>query len=109
MVDHPSLSDRRTPPGFCQYPEGPCDQTIDGTAVTRAVVLYPSEPEQLAATIEEARRRLEASEGARQWLTWKQFQTTGQIVFCGICKTMRFTDFVVADVTTLNFNLLFEI
>ncbi len=33
----------------------------------------------------------------------------GRLVFCEICKAMRFASCVVADVTTLNFNLLFEI
>jgi hypothetical protein len=31
------------------------------------------------------------------------------MVFCTICKSLRFSGSVVADVTTLNFNLLFEI
>ena len=39
----------------------------------------------------------------------RDFHTTGQIVFCAICKSCRFADVVVADVTTLNFNLMFEI
>ena len=33
----------------------------------------------------------------------------GQTIFCEICKTMRSSVTVVADVTTLNFNLLFEV
>jgi len=34
---------------------------------------------------------------------------SGQIILCEVCKSLRFTQLVVADVTTLNFNLLFEI
>jgi nucleoside 2-deoxyribosyltransferase len=33
----------------------------------------------------------------------------GQIIFCQICKAQRFTKVAVIDVTTMNFNLLFEI
>lgn len=76
---------------------------------TRGVFLYPSDPEQIAATIESASNLLQEQDPAVTWATWKQFQTTGQVIFCAICKSLRFTDFVVADVTTLNFNLLFEI
>lgn len=45
----------------------------------------------------------------QKWVTWKDFRTTGQLIFCEICKRTRFADFVAVDVTTLNFNLLFEI
>ena len=34
---------------------------------------------------------------------------SGQLIFCEICKQLRSSSVVVADVTTLNFNLLFEI
>lgn len=102
-------TDLRVPPPFCQYADGPCDQTFENTSITRGVFLYPSNPEQIAATIESANTILDATDSTAHWVTWKQFQSTGQVIFCAICKTFRFTDFVVADVTTLNFNLLFEI
>lgn len=98
-----------TPPAFCQYAGGPCDQDFQGTRVRRAVILYPSEPLTIAATIENAASILNRANPGPHWDTWKQFQTTGQVVFCSICKAMRFSELVVADVTTLNFNLLFEI
>lgn len=75
----------------------------------RGVLLYPSEPTTIAGTIEAAAESLNRLSSPSRWRTWKEFQTTGQIIFCSICKVMRFADLVVADVTTLNFNLLFEI
>ena len=42
-------------------------------------------------------------------ITWRDLQTVGQIIFCEICKASRFAACIVADVTTLNFNLMFEI
>jgi len=33
----------------------------------------------------------------------------GQLIFCQICKAQRFTKVAVVDVTTMNFNLMFEI
>ncbi len=103
------LPDLRTPPTFCQYADGPCDQQFTGTAASRAVFLYPSHPAQIATTIEAAAQVLKRREPRAAWLTWKNFQTAGQTIFCAICKSMRFADTIIADVTTLNFNLLFEI
>jgi hypothetical protein len=47
--------------------------------------------------------------GEKRWSSWKHLGITGQIIFCEICKVLCFTDLVIADVTTLNFNLLLEI
>ena len=46
---------------------------------------------------------------SKRWITWKNLDVLGQIIFCEICKAIRYPDLVVADVTTLNFNLMFEI
>jgi hypothetical protein len=97
------------PPEFCEYASGPCDQAFDESLRSEAVLLYPSEPQIIADTIEEAAQQLRLANGAKRWLTWRDFGVGGQIIFCKICKALRFTNFVVADVTTLNFNLLFEI
>jgi hypothetical protein len=42
-------------------------------------------------------------------MTWKDMDIGGHIIFCEICKAIRGAATVFADVTTLNFNLLFEI
>lgn len=99
----------RTPPAFCQYADGPCDQVFESTPETRGIFLYPSEPEQIAATIEATVSVLRRMEPITRWQMWKDFHTTGQIIFCSICKAMRFSEVIIADVTTLSFNLLFEI
>lgn len=96
------------PPDFCQYAAGPCDQVFTGTPATRGVILYPSQPPQIAATIEGAAANLE-ERGDGKWITWKEFRTTGEVIFCAICKAIRYSGVVVADVTTLNLNLMFEI
>ncbi|MGO9087614.1 MAG: P-loop ATPase, Sll1717 family [Candidatus Sulfotelmatobacter sp.] len=72
-------------------------------------LLYPTTPQTISSTIEAAVEELGKVQAAKKWTTWKDFGVTGQIIFCEICKAMRFTRLVVADVTTLNFNLLFEI
>jgi hypothetical protein len=71
--------------------------------------LYPNDPQIIAGTIEETVAQLRIAAAEKKWMTWKDLGVSGQIIFCQICKALRFTNFVVADVTTLNFNLLFEI
>lgn len=97
------------PPAFCEYAGGPCDQSFENISQSEALFLYPNEPEIISATIEEAARRLRVAAATKRWITWKDLGVSGQIIFCQICKALRNTGFVVADVTTLNFNLLFEI
>jgi len=99
----------REPPSYCQYAGGPCDQEFLQAYTSKAVFLYPSKPVNVAATIEGAVDLLKKNLPQQKWLTWRDFRVEGQVIFCEICKRMRFADFIVADVTTLNFNLLFEI
>ncbi len=102
------------PPVFCEYAKGPCDQTFADMQRSDGLFLYPSEPEVIAFTIEESVRLLQSTtsyrlSGPRRWITWKDIAVPGQIIFCRICKALRFADLIIADVTTLNFNLMFEI
>lgn len=96
------------PPSFCEYVKGQCDQDFSTETSTTAIFLYPSQPEVIATTIEDSVEKLREGYG-ENWLSWKDFGVAGQIIFCEISKAIRFTKLVVADVTTLNFNLLFEI
>lgn len=97
------------PPSFCEYAGGACDQDFNNPLRSEALFLYPNDPEIIASTIEGAVQQLRTAAGSKRWLTWRDLGATGQIIFCRICKALRFTNLVIADVTTLNFNLLFEI
>ena len=97
------------PPSFCEYAAGPCDNDFSHPLISDGLFLYPSDPELFASTIEETITRLRSSAQGNAWISWKDLGISGQIIFCKICKALRFTKVVVADVTTLNFNLLFEI
>jgi hypothetical protein len=103
------LPDSQTPPRFCQYASGECDQNFSNALRSDALFLYPSAPAPVAHSIEGAALRLNRIAGDRRWKTWKDLEIPGQIIFCEVCKAIRFSKLVVADVTTLNFNLLFEI
>ena len=97
------------PPDYCEYAAGSCDQNFDGLKPVAATFLYPSRQAQIAATIEAALQLLRERAPDKVWRSWREFETAGQIIFCAVCKSMRLSQCVVADVTTLNFNLLFEI
>ena len=97
------------PPQHCQYAGGPCDQDFTKATISDVLFLYPNSPEFVAETIEDAAKQLANIAGDRKWKTWKGVEVQGQIIFCGVCKALRHTGLAVADVTTLNFNLMFEI
>jgi hypothetical protein len=96
------------PPPFCAYSGGACDQDFGSITATRGLFLYASEPPIIASTIESAVASLREQQDGT-WRTWKDLDIGGRIVFCIICKAMRGAGTIYADVTTLNFNLLFEI
>ncbi len=100
---------RRSPPSFCQYADGACDQQFLGTLPSTALFLYPSAPEQIANSIESAVTLLRHRRPTDRWISWRHLANEGQIIFCEICKAARFATHLAADVTTLNFNLMFEI
>ena len=61
------------------------------------------------STIEAAKSKLQLLHPEKKWKSWRDLKPTGQLVFCEICRSMRRADVLIADVTTLNFNVLFEI
>ena len=105
-----SVELRLTPPSYCHYADGRCDQTMPlASALPETFFVYGSDPEPIAYTIETAIEKLRQSSGQQRWRTWRDLPIPGQVIFCEICKGFRRSSTVVADVTTLNFNLLFEI
>ena len=101
---------RLLPPPYCHYADGGCDQSMPSVPSHAEVFfVYGSDPEAIAYTIETAVGKLRLTGGQRRWLTWRDLPITGQVIFCEVCKALRKASAVVADVTTLNFNLMFEI
>ena len=101
--------DLLTPPSYCQYASGECDQQFANTDKKHVFFAYPNEPPNISATIESAVEVLRTSNRRWNWLTWKMLPVPGQVIFCEICKSFRNSAAVVCDVTTLNFNVLFEL
>lgn len=97
------------PPQFCQYPAGPCDQLFDGLNSLDAFLAYPNTPASLARTMEETVRKLRSGYPQIRIRPWTEMEIAGQIIFCRVCQNLRTTRVLVADVTSLNFNVLFEV
>jgi len=97
------------PPNYCQYASGPCDQGFSLSAEIGTFFIYPSEPDLISNSIELAIEELRKVKPSHPWTSWRNLNIAGKIIFCEICKTARFSSSVLADVTTLNFNVLFEI
>jgi hypothetical protein len=87
------------PPLFCEYAGGACDQSFAAPHISDGLILFPSEPEIIANTIEEALPKLKSAAKGRKWLSWKDLGIVGRIIFCEICKALRFTKVAVADVS----------
>ena len=99
----------RMPPPFCQYAAGPCDQPFDHLQESDIFAAYASQPSTIAATLDAAISQLTRSKPNHRWVSWREMNIGGQIIFCEICKGIRFARVFVADVTVLNFNVLFEL
>lgn len=105
----PKALDLLVPPGYCHYVKGQCDRVFEETGEKSVFFAYPSTPEPIAAAIESCVSRLAGARSRFAWKTWKSLDVPGQTVFCEICENLRLSAVLVADVTTFNFNLMFEI
>ena len=100
----------QSPPDYCEYVAGPCHETfLPAPTKPRVFFAYPSTPPQIAESISLAVTELKGIQPGWDWQTWTDLSVSGQLIFCEICKRIRSSHVVVADVTTLNFNLMFEI
>ena len=92
--------------------------TLRGTVLSRLTphrrVVQPSwfirqNPLQIAESIENALGGLRQATPVFGGVRGEIWETQGQLIFCKICMFMRSSHVLVADVTTLNFNLMYEI
>jgi len=94
---------------FCQYIGIACQENFLPAKRETSFFLYPSSEEIISSTIEEAVKILAAKHTNKDYLTWVTLKSEGKVIFCEICKTIFSSSCLVCDITTLNFNLLFEI
>lgn len=96
-------------PEFCQYTNDVCDQDLSSLITSGNFFIYPSDPPYVRSSIKLAIETLRSNHGSFKWISWEDLKISGQIIFCEICKAVLEADTIIADITTLNFNVLFEI
>jgi hypothetical protein len=75
----------------------------------RAFFAYPSEPNIISACIRGAVDRLRISEPSIQIHLWERHDISGRPLTQPIITNVEESDCVIADITRLNFNVIYEI
>ena len=97
--------------GYCPYQNELCSEVHSQNAAASSLFFaYASEPPRRGEAIQGAIERLrqEESFGIRV-SDWTELEIEGNIIFCTICEGIRNTGCLVADISGLNFNVLFEV
>ena len=72
-------------------------------------VAYSSDPEQIAHPIEQAAQELRSSPYNLSIETWRQSDVAGRFIVEGVMEKIEAAEYLVADITRLNFNVIFEV
>jgi hypothetical protein len=72
-----------------------------GFASARAFFAFPSDPPTVAATVQKAFEQLRRSKPNHRWVSWRDLSIGGQVIFCVICRNIRFSRVLIADLTTI--------
>ncbi|HEV7240545.1 MAG TPA: hypothetical protein VGQ36_15005 [Thermoanaerobaculia bacterium] len=76
---------------------------------TRAFYAYPVEPAHVAATIENALSRISERFGAPPIESWKETEIAGRFIADQILAKIGAAPLLFADITQLNFNVVYEV
>jgi hypothetical protein len=72
-------------------------------------IAYPSRPPRLGNTIRDAVEILRSESSALDVQHWEQIVQPGRFIVEGILERIDDSEFIAADITRLNFNVVFEI
>src|SRR5689334_11038590 len=75
----------------------------------KVFIAYASSPPAIGETIEEAATKLRLYASARTFETWRELDVPGRFIADGILGKIDAAALVVADITRLNFNVVFEV
>lgn len=70
---------------------------------------YPANPKQIGFTIEEAIHKLKESSSNYSIESWKALDIVGSFISSKVLNGIDDSDFLVADITKLNFNVTYEV
>ncbi len=79
------------------------------TAYKSAFFAYPASPDAVGATIEKAIRLLTSRNGNTNVASWRELDIAGHFIATEVLNQISATEVLFADITYLNFNVLFEI
>ena len=70
---------------------------------------YPSDPSDIGQVIESASETAETSGDANNFTTWKALDIVGHFISEKVISGIDESDFLIADISKLNFNVTYEI
>ncbi len=93
----------------CPYHGQPCATVQEGQLPQAdAFFAYPSQPQRRVDAIQGAIDKFRTLRGSDSAIDWSDLSIEGQLIFCAICEGIRKSSCIVADISGLNFNVLFE-
>ncbi|CAA9376931.1 MAG: hypothetical protein AVDCRST_MAG93-8893, partial [uncultured Chloroflexia bacterium] len=84
-------------------------ESVGANGVSRVFVAYPSEPARLKSTIGNAVTELTRERFKLQITPWEEMDIPGRFIHDEVMEHIDEAEFVVADITRLNFNVTFEV
>jgi hypothetical protein len=75
----------------------------------RVFFAYPSMPDQLGATIVAAAGKINTPTSTFRVQTWPNLDIPGRVVIDNVTQEIDASEFILADITRLNFNVTFEV
>lgn len=79
------------------------------SVILTGLVAYPSEPKDVGQSISKALKRLQLEERFRQLRSWEETDIPGRFIASEVLKLIESGSIFIADITRLNFNVVFEI
>jgi hypothetical protein len=75
----------------------------------KVFIAYPASPALIGEAIEAAAQHCRLHAGDREVTTWRRPDASGTDVITPIIQSIRESDIIAADVTTPNFNVVYEL
>ena len=75
----------------------------------KGLVAYPSTPSEIGSTISEAVKTLQDNPAFQEVSTWEENDIAGRCLINPILKKIEEGNVLIADITRLNFNVVYEI
>lgn len=93
---------------YCSYIKKDCKNENTPSSKSDLFFAYPSFPSMRVESIQSAISVFRNEHPHLTVFDWKDLDIEGNIIFCKICECIKNTSCLVADITNLNFNVIFE-